>query len=99
MGRILLWLSAFVGLGSCVSRTVPSERFTASLSLSAPTNSVSVEDSRHFTFAAVGDLHIGSQDTSRLTRILSAAQAEGDAFVILLGDIVDKGDRENLLAV
>lgn len=94
LGLLLLF-----ALGSCVSQTVPSERTAQSRELTPPRNTVALADSRHFTFAAVGDLHVGSRDTSRLQRILSAAAAEGDAFVALLGDIVDKGGRDDFLAV
>jgi len=93
-GVVLLLLMA-----SCVSQTVPSERTSDSRQLAPPANNVSLSDNEHFTFAAVGDLHIGSRDTSRLQRIMTAATAEGDAFLILLGDIVDKGDHDDFVAV
>jgi 3',5'-cyclic AMP phosphodiesterase CpdA len=47
----------------------------------------------------VGDLHIANGNTERLEQILTLAAAEGDEFVILLGDIVDKGDEASFLAV
>lgn len=84
---------------SCVSQTVPSERTSDSRSLSPPPNTVTLADPDHFTFAAVADLHIASHDTSRLQRILTAATAENDSFIILLGDIVDKGAQDDFLAV
>src|SRR5690606_6994170 len=81
------------GAVACVSRTVPEGRFTESATLSAPAFNVSVADPGTFTFAAVGDLHIGGGDTQRLGRILDGAEADGDAFLVLLGDQVDKGVR------
>jgi len=92
----LLWFALPSG---CVSRTIPSERFQQSELLAAPTLSVTLPDPDRFTFAFVGDLHIASQNTQRLRRILTAAAAEGDAFVVLLGDIADEGGRDDLMAV
>ncbi len=77
---------------SCVSRTTPEGRVAQSLAMASPANfSISGGPSAPFTFAMVGDVHIGSGDTARFSRILNAAQAEGDQFVILLGDIIDEG--------
>lgn len=59
---------------------------------------VSVADPEVFNFAMVGDLHIGGQDTTRFRRMLSQARAEGDSFIILLGDMVDQGEREDYVA-
>lgn len=86
-------------LFGCMSQTIPNQRFADSVSLTPPLTTVSVSNPNSFTFAAVGDLHVGNQDTSRLQRILSAAAAEGDAFIVLLGDIVDGGDQEDVQAV
>ena len=46
----------------------------------------------------MGDIHLGGSDTERLRTVLEAAKNHGDAFVIFLGDLVDKGDRESLIA-
>lgn len=76
----------------CVSQVFYEQRFRESESLTPPTVTAPA-DPDHFTFAAVGDLHIGN-DTSRFRAILAAAQAEGDSFLIGLGDNVDKGEEE-----
>src|SRR5262245_31762659 len=81
----------------CVSRTVPEARFRDSRLLQAGAPSIAVPDPDHFTCAVVGDVHAGSVE--RLNRIFAAAAAEGDAFVALLGDIIDKGDAESFHAV
>ncbi len=85
----------------CVSRTLPEGRFSQSQTLSLPTGALtaSVSDAEHFSFLAVGDLHISQGDTSRLGRILDAGAAKGDAFVALLGDIVDSGEASDVNAV
>jgi hypothetical protein len=57
---------------------------------------VAVPSPDSFSFAAVGDLHIAGSDTARLERILSSVTAEGDSFILLLGDIVDKGDEQSV---
>lgn len=92
----LLWFALPSG---CTSRTIPSERFQQSESLAAPTLSVTLADNDNFKFAFVGDLHIAGQNTDRLRRILAAAAAEGDDFVVLLGDIADEGGRDDFVAV
>jgi hypothetical protein len=80
-------------LPRCVSRTDTEKRFAESESLPAPALTTAVADPNRYSFAVVGDLHIAGGDTARLTRILTAATAEGDAFAIFLGDIVDRGVR------
>lgn len=85
---------AIAYLTSCVAKSGESTRFVESSSLSAPSLSVSLANSNRFTFAIVGDLHLG-RDTARFDRILSAAKIEGDAFLILLGDNVDRGELES----
>ena len=84
---------------ACVSRSVPEERYSESVGLPTPVFSVQLADPEHYSFAIVGDLHVRFGDTSRLERILGDAAAEGDAFVILLGDNVDDGQKEDFLAV
>ena len=90
--RVLL-LCIFVGITivCCVSRTVHQERFRDSMAATPATFTPSIPDPDHFSFAVVGDLHIGNEDTTRFRRILTAAAAESDAFVLLLGDLVDTG--------
>jgi len=87
---VLLW--------GCESKSVWDERFKESLNLSKPLVSVSPADPDNFTFAMVGDLHIGGSDATRFRRILQSAQTEADSFVVLLGDIADKGESESFLA-
>lgn len=83
----------------CVSRTIHEERFHESEAIAAPTNNVALADPSNFTFGIVGDLHIGNADTGRFRRILSAAQTEGDSFMVLLGDLADQGVREDYTAI
>ena len=92
------YLLVFVVMG-CMSRSVFDARFRESALLAAPTVSVTLPNPDAFSFAVVGDTHVGGQDTARLRRILTAAAAEGDAFVVFLGDIVDTGEREDIVAV
>lgn len=92
------WLLC-VALLSCVSRSGPSQRFVESSALTAPVTNIAVTDPNNFSFAAVGDLHIGGGGTSRLTNILQQADAQGAEFSILLGDIVDKGAEIDFAAV
>ncbi len=82
---------------SCVSRTSPDARVAESLAVTVPAT-FTVADSSRFTFAAVGDLHIGGGNTDRMRAILSDAATGGDEFVIFLGDNVDQGDRADVLA-
>ena len=84
---------------SCVSKSVPTERFTASLSMVPPLLKPAVADPGHFSFAVVGDTHIEWQNTERLRTILTMASNQGAAFVVLLGDIVDYGEEADYLAV
>lgn len=62
----------------------------------APTLPPGVTD--QFSFAMVGDLHLGGGNTDRLRHILNAATAEGDQFVLFLGDIVDLGTEVDVQA-
>jgi hypothetical protein len=82
---------------SCVSRTSPDARVAESLAVAVPAT-FTVADPEKFTFAAVGDLHIGSGNTDRMRAILASAAAGGDEFVVFLGDNVDQGDRSDVLA-
>lgn len=82
----------------CVSRSVPEARFRDSQALQGAPPSITLSDPNHFTFIAVGDLHISSGDTARFRRILQAAKDEGDAFGVFLGDIVDSGNPTDVKA-
>lgn len=90
---------ALLAVLSCVSRTVPEVRITESQSLPAPTNGVTLPNPGSFSFALIGDLHIQNGDTTRFLRVLKSARAEGDAFVLLLGDIVDTGEESDVQKV
>ncbi len=96
--RVLAKWSVILLVLGCVSRTTSSVRFTESTALASPSDPV-VADPNNFSFAVVGDLHIGQANTDRYRRILDAALAEGDEFIVLLGDIVDQGERTDLEAV
>ncbi len=94
---LIAWV---VSLICCKSKSQPEDRFFESESLShAIGSAISLAQSDNFSFAIVGDLHIGNQDTTRFRKILSMANAEGDSFIILLGDIVDKGEQQDFIAV
>jgi 3',5'-cyclic AMP phosphodiesterase CpdA len=95
----LLFLVFSLLVIACVSRSSQDLRFQESKTLSMRSFSVSPSSPSQFSFAVVGDTHVGNQDTTRMERILTAAAAEGDQFVIFLGDIVDKGIREDIVAV
>ncbi|NBX77153.1 MAG: metallophosphoesterase [Proteobacteria bacterium] len=96
--RRIAFLIIFVTLLGCESKSVWDQRFKESVKLSQPTLSVGLADPNTFTFAMVGDLHIGGSDATRFRNLLQAAQAEGDSFIVLLGDIADKGEAESFLA-
>lgn len=85
----------------CVSQSLPEGRFFQSrtLTLSSGPGAIAVADPDRFSFLVVGDLHISRGDTARLGRILDAGTAGGDAFVALLGDIVDDGEPTDVAAV
>lgn len=97
MWGVIITTLALIAVVCCVSQTSLDKRFNESESLGTPAHSITVADPNNFTFAAVGDLHIGT-DTARFTRILQAAQAEGDEFVVCLGDMIDKGKLEEYQA-
>jgi predicted phosphodiesterase len=87
-----------LSLGSCVSRSTWDERFTISESLSAP-SVAQVSELNQFKFAMVGDLHVSNGDTQILRQILKGAQDEQDEFIVLLGDLVDRGDVGSFTAI
>ncbi|NBT59709.1 metallophosphoesterase, partial [bacterium] len=92
-----LWVCLIVV--ACGSNSSWEQRFKESVNLPMPNLSVSPADPDVFSFAMVGDLHVGGGDTSRFRQILQAAQSEGDSFIVLLGDISDKGELESFEAV
>lgn len=83
-------------LTGCMSRTVSGERFRDSRLLSLPPLEVTLADPERFSFAIVGDIH---SSTARLDTIVAQAASEGDAFLMLLGDIVDQGEAEEFARV
>jgi predicted phosphodiesterase len=92
-------LSIFIALFfvfGCVAKSGSQIRFQESKLISAPTLTLSGIDDGEFSFVLVGDIHLGGHDVNRLRAILAAAQSHGDAFVIFLGDLVDKGKREEM---
>jgi predicted phosphodiesterase len=89
-----LWCGLFLLLLlSCGSKSGYFVRFVESQEISPPAFSATGVSSGVFTFSFVGDIHLGGSDTGRLRTVLQAAQDNGDAFVIFLGDMVDKGER------
>ncbi len=103
-GGLLMKFTLGLGLivlGGCVAKSGFEERFKESRRLVAPSFSVTGVSSGDFTFSLVGDVHLGGNDTSRLRVILQAAQDHNDAFIIFLGDMIDKGvkaDFETFIA-
>ena len=77
---------------------MPEERFAQSAVLAPISFNAVSSDAQSYSFAMVGDTHIAAADTRRLRQILQIAESEGDAFLIVLGDIVDEGRREDFLA-
>lgn len=57
---------------------------------------VSISDPSNFTFAALGDTHIGSPQGTVMKRALSMSKADGDAFAIVAGDITNTGIEAEL---
>ncbi len=86
----ILGVCFFVG---CMAKSGHKLRFRESSDLAVPTFGVSGVSTGNFTFSFVGDIHLGGTDTSRLRTVLQAARDNGDAFIIFLGDMVDKGVR------
>ncbi|MBI4405724.1 MAG: metallophosphoesterase [Deltaproteobacteria bacterium] len=84
---------------SCVSKTGQEQRFSESATLTPPRLELNLRDSENYSFAAVGDLHVGNGDTTRLRTILNSAREEGDAFILLLGDLADEGERIDFVAI
>lgn len=85
-------------LSGCTAKSGVGTRYEESAVMAAPSLSVNLPHPDQFTFAIVGDLHIGT-DTARFSRILTQSKGEGDAFIILLGDIVDKGEVKSFTAL
>ncbi|MBI3295396.1 MAG: metallophosphoesterase [Deltaproteobacteria bacterium] len=85
-------------LHSCGTNSYLDGRLKTPALFSIPA-AVPVTDKEHFSFAVVGDLHIGRQITTRLDTILTEAKNEGDDFLVLLGDIIDKGVEADFVAV
>lgn len=95
--RRALFSAFFLLALSCGSSSHTDQRFRESLAMAA-LPAISVANPDAFSFAVVGDTHVGA-DTTALQTILTRAAAEGDEFVILLGDIVDKGIKADMDAV
>jgi len=87
----LFWFGLLI-LSACVSRSVWMERFKESKALGLPPITISLVDPENFSFAFVGDLHIGGSNTTRFQKILQSAQTNGDEFIVLLGDLTDQGE-------
>jgi len=49
-------------------------------------------DPNNFSFAFVGDTHIGSGGGFQLPSVVSRSKADGDSFLLLGGDMTDTGD-------
>lgn len=75
------------------------DRFEENRSLNATSLDISLADSENYSFGIVGDLHVGESNTSRLRNILQLARANNDEFMVLLGDLADKGDLNDFEAI
>ena len=95
MGRPIAVVIGLLIVVACVSRSLPGERFFASLQLTAPELQVTLGDPSAFSFAMVGDLHIQNANTAWLERMLTELDGRGTPFLVLLGDMVDQGSRED----
>ena len=95
--KILFASLIFLLALSCGSERSTAQRLRESLAMAAPSG-ISVANANSFSFAVVGDTHLGN-DMQNLQTILTNTAAEGDEFLILLGDIVDKGVRADMDAV
>jgi hypothetical protein len=91
--KMFLLVVAAAAVGSCGSDSVPEERFRQSAEAQPTVTAFSVPDPDHFTFAMVGDTHIGNKGVAQLGTILDMAAAENDSFIIFLGDIVEDGSN------
>lgn len=85
-------------LGGCVAQSGSETRFQESAALSFGATSITPTNPNVFSFAIVGDVHMGT-DATRFAQILSQSRVGGNDFVILLGDIVDKGTKESFEVV
>lgn len=79
---------------SCVSGSNPEQRDADNANAAAPRFLHALTNSNQFSFIAVGDTHLGG-DNSRIQRILQAATARSNEFFIVLGDIVDRGASQH----
>jgi len=90
---VLLMAAAFLFL-SCTNFDIDpvSGRFEDNFSgrLTTPGN-IDPAGTNDFTFAVMGDSHIGAPGGKVLSSILDRVVAAGDAFVLLTGDITDTG--------
>lgn len=89
-------LAVLIQLTGCMSRTVSGERFRSSVLMTGPSLDVTLGDPEKFSFSIVGDIH---SSTARLDSILAKVAADGDSFLVLLGDIVDQGEAEEFARV
>lgn len=94
-----LWVLILFFITACVSRSIWLERFQASQTLSLPPIDTHIVDPENFSFAFVGDLHVGGTDTTRFRSILEKAKSSGDEFIVLLGDLTDKGEATSYEAI
>lgn len=86
-------------LFGCVAKSGADIRFKESTVVAAPVIAPDGVDDLNFSFVFVGDLHSSAHDLERVKSVLQEAQSYGDAFVIFLGDIVDKGEKDAIEAV
>lgn len=110
MGRIRKWPARWprkwaVAAGFCVllwfgcgTQSSLDQRLSDSAQLSPPVVNVVLADPENYTFAIVGDLHLTEGNAEMLRNIIDRAKAAGDAFLILLGDIVDSGEEKDFAA-
>ncbi|GHU24939.1 hypothetical protein FACS1894164_12750 [Spirochaetia bacterium] len=59
-------------------------------------NDLSLSTGEHYSFVVISDTHVMNKDANGLENIGTLLAAQGDAFIVVTGDITTNGDRENL---
>lgn len=89
--QVFLFIILLIGCGT--SSTLE-ERFKYSDTLEQ--KDISVSNPNNFTFGIVGDLH---GNTDFLKKIIDKLEQNNDSFLILLGDLTDKGTEEEMTSI
>lgn len=101
--RIVNYLLIFFGIGFSACNNLNfdgiRDRFRENFSgsLASPSN-IDPAGSNAFTFAVFGDTHVGLTATSFITTALTKSKNEGDAFVVIAGDLTNLGKADEFNA-